>query len=69
MRTDQYPASFFRHFASIGEDEAVDVARSIWTSINGLNLKENILPTRERATLILVKAADHSVHEVRLRRL
>jgi type I pantothenate kinase len=34
-----------------------------------LNLRENILPTRERATLILEKAADHSVHRVRLRRL
>jgi type I pantothenate kinase len=63
------PASFFRHFAALSESESVDIARSIWASINGLNLRENILPTRERATLILEKAADHSVQSVRLRRL
>src|SRR5437764_1366700 len=63
------PASFFRHFAALSEEESTNIARSIWASINGLNLRENILPTRERATLILEKAADHSVHQVRLRRL
>src|SRR4051812_16726510 len=63
------PASFFRHFAALSEDESVKIAHSIWASINGLNLRENILPTRERATLILEKAADHSVQQVRLWRL
>jgi len=63
------PTSFFRHFAALSEEESVAMARSIWTSINGLNLKENILPTRDRATLILGKAADHSVERVLLRRL
>jgi type I pantothenate kinase len=62
-------ASFFRHFAGLSEQEAVDVARSIWTSINGRNLQENIQPTRERATLILEKGPDHSVQRVRLRKL
>jgi type I pantothenate kinase len=61
--------SFFHHFAALSEDEAVQVARSIWRSINGLNLHENILPTRERARLILEKAPDHSVRAVRLRKL
>jgi type I pantothenate kinase len=61
--------SFFHHFAALSEDEAVQVARSIWRSINGVNLHENILPTRERARLILEKAPDHSVRAVRLRKL
>ena len=61
--------SFFHHFASLTEDEAIQVARSIWRSINGVNLHENILPTRERARLILEKAPDHSVRAVRLRKL
>ena len=34
-----------------------------------VNLNENILPTRERATLVLEKGADHSVERVRLRKL
>jgi type I pantothenate kinase len=61
--------SFFHHFAALAEDEAIAVARNIWRSINGLNLHENILPTRERAQLILEKAPDHSVRAVRLRKL
>jgi type I pantothenate kinase len=61
--------SFFHHFAALAEDEAIEVARQIWRSINGLNLHDNILPTRERAQLILEKAADHSVRAVRLRKL
>jgi type I pantothenate kinase len=61
--------SFFHHFAALSEDEAILVARSIWQSINGVNLHENILPTRERARLILEKAPDHSVRAVRLRKL
>jgi len=61
--------SFFHHFAALSEHEAVQVARSIWRSINGVNLHENILPTRERARLILEKAPDHSVRAVRLRKL
>ena len=61
--------SFFRHYADLTEDEAVDMARSIWMAINGPNLVENILPTRDRATLILHKGADHRVTEVLLRKL
>ena len=61
--------SFFHHFAALSEDEAVLVARGIWRSINAANLHENILPTRERARLILEKAPDHSVRAVRLRKL
>jgi type I pantothenate kinase len=61
--------SFFHHFAALSEREAIDVARGIWRSINAVNLHENILPTRERARLILEKAPDHSVRAVRLRKL
>jgi type I pantothenate kinase len=63
------PTSFFRRFSDLSDDEAVAVARSIWDDINGRNLKENIAPTRDRATLILEKSADHSVQRVHLRRL
>jgi type I pantothenate kinase len=61
--------SFFRMYADLTEDEAVTMARSIWSGINGPNLVDNILPTRDRATLVLHKGADHRVTEVRLRKL
>ena len=65
----QDPASYFRHFAALTDEEAVATARGIWHDINGLNLKENIAPTRSRASLVLRKAADHRVCNVDLRRL
>ncbi len=63
------PNSFFRHFAALSDAEALETATSIWHDINGRNLRENILPTRERASLILCKAADHRVTSVRLHKL
>lgn len=61
--------SYFHRFASLTETEAAQTARRIWRDINFVNLHENILPTRERAHLILEKAAAHAVERVRLRRV
>jgi type I pantothenate kinase len=63
------PASYFAKYAHLTEDEAVAEANRIWDEINGPNLKQNVQPTRGRATLVLRKAADHSVRFVRLRKL
>jgi type I pantothenate kinase len=63
------PRSYFHRYASLSDAEALETARGIWRDINGLNLRENILPTRERARLVLEKGADHSVTRVRLRTL
>jgi type I pantothenate kinase len=62
------PDAYFRRYSELTHDEAVAVAEEIWEKINEVNLVENILPTRDRASLILEKAADHSVRRVRLRR-
>ena len=62
------PNSYFKHYANLSEQEAVTTAGKIWDEINGLNLKENILPTRERADLILKKGANHEVELVRLKK-
>jgi type I pantothenate kinase len=63
------PASYFARYAALSHDEAVDRAQSIWDSINGPNLTQNILPTRGRADLVLRKDSDHSVRYVRLRKI
>ena len=63
------PRSYFHRYASLTDAEAHATALEIWSSINERNLYENILPTRERAHLILRKDADHHISEVRLRRL
>jgi type I pantothenate kinase len=65
----QDPESYFRHFAALTDEEAIAMARSIWREINGKNLQENILPTRDRASLVLHKTEDHRVTSVQLRKL
>ncbi|KNH11601.1 MULTISPECIES: type I pantothenate kinase [Vibrio] len=62
------PGSYFSHYTRLSNQAAFDKAEGIWSSINGLNLEQNILPTRERAHLILRKGADHMVEEVLLRK-
>ena len=49
--------------------DAIATATSIWKRINLVNLHENILPTRQRADLILTKQKNHTVQEVALRKL
>jgi type I pantothenate kinase len=61
------PGSYFHRFSTLSDAEATATAREIWRTINGVNLRENIQPTRERARLILEKAGDHHVRRVRLR--
>lgn len=63
------PKSYFTRYATLDDSEARSTAAGIWDSINGPNLVENILPTRDRADLVLSKSANHSVSSVRLRRL
>ena len=63
------PGSYFHKFAALTHEEAIAMAARVWQEINGRNLRENILPTRERATLILEKGTDHRVRRVRLRKL
>ncbi|OBT12030.1 type I pantothenate kinase [Vibrio sp. UCD-FRSSP16_10] len=62
------PNSYFAHYTKLSEDEAIKKARSIWCDINGKNLTANILPTKARANLILKKAIDHKVNQIKLRR-
>jgi type I pantothenate kinase len=63
------PESYFVRYGELSREEAVKKAESLWDGINGPNLRENILPTRSRATLVLRKGPDHAVRWVRLRKL
>jgi type I pantothenate kinase len=63
------PKSYFHRYSKLSDHEAAETARSIWTRINLVNLRENILPTRQRSDLILAKEETHLVEQVALRRL
>ena len=61
--------SYFNKYSYLSDEEAANVATSLWEKINYVNLIENILPTRQRANLILRKSENHSVNQISLRKL
>jgi type I pantothenate kinase len=63
------PVSYFHRYSTLSDAAARRTALKIWDEINGPNLRENILPTRNRAHLILEKGLDHSIQKVKLRKL
>ena len=63
------PASYFRNYADLPDDEAIATARRLWSAINLPNLLDNIEPTRPRATMVLRKAADHTIQDIYLRKM
>jgi type I pantothenate kinase len=65
----QNPSSYFHRYATASREEAITAARTLWETINLVNLRQNVLPTRERAHLILEKGRDHAVRRVKLRKL
>ncbi|MGV1034499.1 MAG: type I pantothenate kinase [Microbacteriaceae bacterium] len=63
------PESYFHRYADLTEAQARETARGFWNDINLPNLRENVLPTRSRARLILEKGTDHAVTRVLLRKI
>jgi type I pantothenate kinase len=63
------PGSYFHKYSRITDQEAVTTANRIWNDINLVNLRENILPTRPRADLILTKDSSHKIAKVALRKI
>ena len=63
------PGSYFHRYSMIEEEEAHTIANDLWTSINLVNLRDNIFPTRPRADLVLSKDESHAISTVLLRKL
>ena len=63
------PKSYFHRYADLSDKEAAATATRIWETINLVNLRENLLPTRPRAGLVLRKGSNHFIRSVFLRKL
>lgn len=63
------PGAYFHRYSLLSEEDARETSMRIWRSTNLVNLRENILPTRRRAQLILEKGTDHEVRSIALRKL
>lgn len=63
------PDAYFYRYSKLTKEQAIAQALQLWRSINLVNLRENILPTRQRADLIFSKGRAHKVETVFLRKL
>jgi type I pantothenate kinase len=63
------PLSYFKRYATLDDEAAELTARAIWRKTNLPNLREHILPTMPRASLVLTKGPSHIIEEVELRKL
>lgn len=63
------PGAYFHRYAALDDQAAMETAREIWRTINGVNLRENIQPTRDRARVVLEKDSEHAVTRIRLRKI
>ncbi|MDD7909713.1 MULTISPECIES: type I pantothenate kinase [Pseudovibrio] len=65
----QDPDSYFHKFSKVTDEEAQAIAKDLWQNINLQNLRQNILPSRPRADLIITKGAEHRITSVALRKI
>lgn len=56
--------SFYRRFCALARDEREATAGFVWDTVNGVNLREHIEPTRQNAHVVVHKAAGHAITEV-----
>ncbi|MFC0581907.1 type I pantothenate kinase [Micrococcoides hystricis] len=63
------PDSYFHRYSKLDDEAAVATANAIWERTNGPNLRENVITTRGRSKLVLVKDQNHSVSRVLLRKI
>ena len=61
--------AYLNKLAALSDDELKAITKTIWENINLKNLNENILPTRERADLVVKKNKDHKINEIWLRNI
>ncbi|MBG0731764.1 type I pantothenate kinase [Lactobacillus crispatus] len=62
------PNNFFYHWAHIPLDESIDYAKKVWRTVNLVNLRDYIVPTKERANIILYKDVGHRVTSIKIRK-
>ena len=59
------PDAFYHAFVAMSEGDTLSVGRAAWRLINGANLREHILPLRDRADIVIEKGPAHQIIAVR----
>jgi type I pantothenate kinase len=64
------PRSYFHQLTTeLTKEQAITRAAGFWKDINLPNLRQNIEPTRSRATLVMQKSEGHRVQRVQVRKI
>lgn len=64
------PRSYFHQLTTeLTKEQAITRAAGFWKDINLPNLRQNIEPTRSRATLVMQKGEGHRVQRVQVRKI
>ena len=57
-------ASFYARFAAMTPDQAEVFARQVWQGINLPNIRQNVLPLRDVADIVVEKSPDHAISRI-----
>ena len=61
------PTSFYARFRHLDRPGAAGLAKWVWEQVNLPNLRQNIVPARDEADLVIRKAADHRLDAIDVR--
>lgn len=59
--------SYFYRYSKLSKNTIISIASKLWKKINAANLQKYILPTRERANIILKKGKNHVINNIQLK--
>lgn len=62
------PDNYYHRFIDLPPKEALGIAKHTWETINLVNLKNHIQPSRNRVDLILHKSYDHKIDKIYLKK-
>lgn len=62
------PENYYYSYAQGDREEAFEMARGVWKTVNLKNLKEYISPTKNRAELIIHKTDHHYIDQLLLKK-
>ena len=61
-------SNYYYEYANGPREDALAFARDVWKNVNLKNLEEFILPTKNRADVVLHKTNNHAIDKISLRK-
>jgi type I pantothenate kinase len=62
-------SSFYHRLSGMPGEQVRQLAEATWETINGPNLRDHIAPSAANADIVVLKADDHSIADLRVARV